>query len=80
MMVKTGDNLKQEQFALQLISQFNNIFKLQSVPLLLTPYEVLSLGPDCGVMEMLKDTITMDGLLKKIKENSNKIHSLKEFF
>lgn len=28
MMVKTGDNLKQEQFALQLISQFHNIFKL----------------------------------------------------
>lgn len=27
-MVKTGDNLKQEQFALQLISQFNYIFKL----------------------------------------------------
>lgn len=28
MMVKTGDNLKQEQFALQLITQFNYIFKL----------------------------------------------------
>lgn len=26
-MVKTGDNLKQEQFAMQLINQFDSIFK-----------------------------------------------------
>jgi phosphatidylinositol kinase/protein kinase (PI-3 family) len=67
MMVKTGDNLKQEQFALQLITQFNYVFKLESVPMLLTPYEVISMSPDCGVMEMIKDTLTIDGLLKKIK-------------
>jgi phosphatidylinositol kinase/protein kinase (PI-3 family) len=80
MMVKTGDNLKQEQFALQLITQFNYIFKLESVKLLLTPYEVISMGPDCGVMEMIRDTVTMDGLLKKLKEDHPRIHSIKEFF
>jgi phosphatidylinositol kinase/protein kinase (PI-3 family) len=67
MMVKTGDNLKQEQFALQLIMQFNYIFKLEAIPLILTPYEVISMGPDCGVMEMIKDALTIDGLLKKLK-------------
>lgn len=49
-MVKTGDNLKQEQFALQLIYQFDYIFKLENLPLTLTPYEVLSMGPDCGII------------------------------
>lgn len=37
-MVKTNDNLKQEQFALQLIYQFDYIFKLENLPLILTPY------------------------------------------
>lgn len=50
LIVKTGDNLKQEQFALQLIYQFDYIFKLESLPLLLTPYEALSMSPDCGII------------------------------
>lgn len=45
--------------------------------MLLTPYEVLSMGPDCGIMEMLKETITMDGLLKKLKEDHPRIKTLK---
>jgi len=38
LIVKTDDNLKQEQFALQLIYQFDYIFKLENLPLLMTPY------------------------------------------
>lgn len=49
-MIKTGDNLKQEQFALQLIYQFDYIFKLENLPLNLTPYEILSMGPDYGII------------------------------
>ncbi len=67
LIVKTGDNLKQEQFAMQLISQFDYIFKLEGLPLLLTPYEVVSMGPDCGIIEMVKDSITLDKLKRHIK-------------
>ena len=67
LIVKTNDNLKQEQFALQLISEFNFIFKLEKLPLLLTPYEVLSMGPDYGVLEMVRDSITFDSLKKKLR-------------
>ena len=49
-MVKTQDNIKQEQFALQLICEFDYIFKLEKLPLILTPYEVLTMGPDCGII------------------------------
>ena len=66
-MVKTNDNLKQEQFALQLITEFHYIFKLEKLPLILTPYEVLSMGPDYGILEMVKDSITFDSLKKKLK-------------
>lgn len=44
LMIKTGDNLMQEQFALQLIHQFYQIFELEKTNLKVTPYEVLSLG------------------------------------
>jgi len=36
--IKTNDDLKQEQFAMQLIHQFDYIFKLEQLPLLLTTY------------------------------------------
>lgn len=79
-MVKTSDNLKQEQFALQLIYQFDYIFKLENLPLILTPYEVLSMGPDCGIIEMVKDSITLDKLKKQLKSDFGRPFSLKEFF
>jgi len=67
LIVKTSDNLKQEQFALQLIYQFDYIFKLENLPLVLTPYEVLSMGPDSGIIEMVKDSATFDKLKKFLK-------------
>ncbi len=61
--------MKQEQFALQLIYQFDQIFKEEGVDLKLRTYEVLSLGPDFGIIEMIKDAITMDALKRKMFEN-----------
>ena len=80
LMIKTGDNLKQEQFALQLIYQFDYIFKLENLPLTLTPYEILSMGPDYGIIEMVKDSITFDKLKKHLKNDFGRPYSLKEFF
>ena len=80
LIVKTSDNLKQEQFALQLIYQFDYIFKLENLPLVLTPYEVLSMGPDSGIIEMVKDSVTFDKLKKFLKTDFSKPYTLKEFF
>jgi len=44
MIVKTGADMKEEQFAVQLISQFDQIFKEEKLKLILTPYEIVSLG------------------------------------
>ena len=44
MIVKTGADMKEEQFALQLISQFNQIFRAAKLKLIVTPYEIMSLG------------------------------------
>jgi phosphatidylinositol kinase/protein kinase (PI-3 family) len=40
---------------------------MEKLPLLLTPYEVLSMGPDCGIIEIVKEAVTIDNLKKKMK-------------
>jgi len=42
--VKSNDDVRQEQFAMQLISQFEQIFKLKKLDLWLKPYEILGTG------------------------------------
>lgn len=44
MVVKGGADLKEEQFAVQLIQQFDQIFKKEKIDLILTPIEIISLG------------------------------------
>ncbi|CAD8169336.1 unnamed protein product [Paramecium octaurelia] len=79
LIVKTGDNLKQEQFALQLINQFQLIFQKESLPLKLTTYDIQSLGPSSGIMEMIKDAATIDSLKKKLNSIDKDI-TLSQFF
>lgn len=78
--IKTSDDLKQEQFAMQLLHQFDYIFKLEKLPLLVTTYEVLSMGPDRGIIEMVKDSVTFDHLKKTLKTVFPSSLSLKDFF
>lgn len=42
--VKSNDDVRQEQFAIQLISQFDQIFKKKKLDLWLKPYEILATG------------------------------------
>lgn len=63
-MIKTGDNLKQEQFAMQMINQFNIIFQKEETELMLRPYEVISITPDSGIMEMVTDACSLGRIIK----------------
>lgn len=38
------------------------------------------MGPDCGIIEMVKDSITFDKLKKQLKNGMGKPLTLKEFF
>lgn len=40
---------------------------MEKLPLILTPYEVLTMGADQGIIEMVRDSITFDSLKKKLK-------------
>jgi phosphatidylinositol kinase/protein kinase (PI-3 family) len=50
LMIKIGDDLRQEQFAMQLIGKFQYIFQKENVDCILKPYEVISLGPNYGLI------------------------------
>jgi phosphatidylinositol kinase/protein kinase (PI-3 family) len=78
MIVKCGADIKEEQFAIQLIYQFEQIFKAEKLKLMLRPFEILSLGTDFGLVEMIKDTVPFTSL----KEQMNKegISTLNDFF
>ena len=42
--VKANDDVRQEQFAMQLISQFDQIFKQKKLDMWMKPYEILATG------------------------------------
>lgn len=65
---------------MQLIQQFDYIFKLEKLPFLMTTYEVLSMGADRGIIQMVKDSVTFDALQKTLKTGLPIKLTLKEFF
>ena len=72
---KTHEDLRQEQFATQLINEFNQIFKLEKINCWLNTYEIISTGNDAGLVEMVNDSLSLDQLKQKL----NNI-SLKDFY
>ena len=75
LIVKSGEDLRQEQFATQLINEFNQIFKLEKVDCWVNPYEILGTGNNCGIIECVPNSISVDQL--KRRTNSD---SLSQFF
>ena len=64
---KTHEDLRQEQFATQLINEFYQIFKLEKTGCWLNTYEIISTGNQAGLVEMVNDSVSLDQLKQKIK-------------
>ena len=73
--VKAGDDLKQEELALQLIDLFNQIWTDARLTLCVKPYAAISTTPDGGVIELVTDASSIDGVKKAAG-----VTSLKQFF
>ena len=50
---------------MQLIEQIDQIFKRKKLPLWLYTYEIIATGPDCGILEFIKDSMSIDAIKKK---------------
>ncbi|GLE00787.1 hypothetical protein PINS_up009575 [Pythium insidiosum] len=66
--VKSNDDLRQEQFAAQLIAQCDRIFRAYSLPLRLRPYNVIATSPTAGLIEAVPDTVSLDSLKRNDPE------------
>jgi phosphatidylinositol 4-kinase len=77
-LIKSGEDLRQEQFASQLINEFSQIFKIEDVDCYLYPYEIISTGNNAGIIEVCPNTISLDELKHKMSFDPN--NSLKVFY
>jgi len=75
-LVKSNDDLRQEQLASQLIQRMAIILARANVPVWLCPYEILALTGRGGIIEAIPDTISIDSL----KRNDPLFTDLQDFF
>ncbi|VDM19496.1 unnamed protein product, partial [Hydatigera taeniaeformis] len=57
--VKVGDDLRQEQLAYQLLSYLKEIWANHSIALWLRPLKIVVTSPDSGLIEVVKDTVSL---------------------
>lgn len=69
-MVKGGDDMRQEFFAMQLLKQSKTIFKDSGLKLWLKTYDIIIFTSNSGFIEFLPDTMTVSSL-KKIGNGSS---------
>lgn len=63
--VKAGDDLRQEQLAIQLISQFKKIFDEEGIDVFLRPFTVMSVSSESGFVEVITDAVSVHSLKKR---------------
>lgn len=66
--VKSGDDLRQEQFAMQLVYLFQDMFASARTRLWLRPYQVVSTAADAGLIEVVHDAVSLHHLREKWAE------------
>ena len=78
---KADDDLRQEVMTMQMIQEFDRIFNEDNTGLKLKPYEILVTSSCSGLVEFLPNTISIDGLKKKILNTEhNTLNSFFRFF
>jgi phosphatidylinositol 4-kinase len=64
LMAKSNDDLRQEVFVMQMIHFYKSVFAKAKLPLWLKTYRILSTSKETGLIEVLTDAISVDGLKK----------------
>ncbi|KAL3779168.1 hypothetical protein HJC23_002019 [Cyclotella cryptica] len=75
-LIKSNDDLRQEQLASQLIQRMALILAKANIPVWLYPYEIVALTGRGGIIECVPDTISIDSL----KRNDPDFTDLKSFY
>ncbi|KPA82458.1 putative phosphatidylinositol 4-kinase [Leptomonas pyrrhocoris] len=70
MIVKAGDDLRQEELSLQLIYVFQSIWQEAGLTCSVRPYVALPTDSDCGLLEVVDDSSSIDGIKKALRVSS----------
>eukprot|EP00531_Pseudo-nitzschia_arenysensis_P017532 CAMPEP_0116145904 /NCGR_PEP_ID=MMETSP0329-20121206/16873_1 /TAXON_ID=697910 /ORGANISM="Pseudo-nitzschia arenysensis, Strain B593" /LENGTH=1400 /DNA_ID=CAMNT_0003641603 /DNA_START=177 /DNA_END=4379 /DNA_ORIENTATION=- len=63
--VKSNDDLRQESFVMQLIELCHEAFQEAELELWLLPYRIISTGRSTGIMGLIRNAMSFDGLKKR---------------
>jgi disulfide oxidoreductase YuzD len=63
--VKGGDDLRQEMIAMQIIKKVKEFFDREKVPAFVKTYEIIAIDSNSGMLGFVEDSISVDGLKKK---------------
>lgn len=65
MIVKTGDDLRQEMMCYQLLQTFKNIWELEKIPLYIRPYKIIVWSAEGGLIEPILNTVSLSQIKSK---------------
>lgn len=77
-LAKSNDDLRQEVFIMQMIHYYKSVFAQAKLPLWLKTYRILSTSSSTGLIELLTDATSLDGLKKS--ENYPLEGGLRKYF
>lgn len=78
--IKSNDDLRQEQIASQIITFMSNILNDSQVPNQLKPYSILALSSDAGIIEAIPNSVSIDVLKQKELGYESFNHFFEVFF
>lgn len=65
--IKCGDDLRQELMAYQLLATFQKVWEQEHVPLWVRPYRILVMSNDSGMIEPILNTVSLHQIKKHSK-------------
>jgi phosphatidylinositol 3-kinase len=65
---KTGDDLRQDQLVIQIITLMDQLLQKENVDLKLSPYKILATGATAGAVQFVK-SVSLQGISSKYKSN-----------
>lgn len=63
--VKTGDDLRQDQLVIMLIQLMDGLLKRAALNLCLTPYSIIAMSPTSGLVEFVDGSVPISQILSK---------------
>jgi hypothetical protein len=76
LIAKSNDDVRQEVFVMQLIKYYQTAFREANLPCWMFTYTILSTSQSTGLIELIPDAVSLDGLKKK----ENYPGSLRKYF